>query len=292
VSIFAARRRIRLAAIAGAAVLFAAVSTVTFHAHADEPNDGHLTYMALGDSFSSGHGADTEYVDNDCRATGKAYPTQFFNKYRASVQPSKGHTFANHACTGATTADLLSKQLPEVPADTDIVTLTIGGNDLHFADAARACTLSSGLDCSDRLNRLTAEKELIREPVANVLTQINAKAPNATVLLVGYPEIFDTGACGLLAIAEENRDKIRSLQVSMNTLLREVVTASGNAKNSFVDPDSLFETHRVCDDDRWINSVTDAIVEFDLSGSFHPNADGHVAIAEAVLAAANGGVGF
>jgi lysophospholipase L1-like esterase len=282
-----ASRGIKLAALAGVAVLAAA----TFHAQADEPNNGHLTYMALGDSFSAGHGAAFSYDDNACRRTSLAYPTEFFNKYQAVVQPSKGSTFENLACTGATTVEV-SKQITKVPADTDIVTLTVGGNDLHFADAARVCTLSSGVDCADRLNRLTTQKESIREPVKKVLAEINAKAPDARVLLVGYPQIFDTGACGALAIAEENRDQIRSMQTSMNKLLQEVVTASGNTKNSFVSTDDLFETHRVCDDDRWINSVTDALVELDPAGSYHPNADGHVAMAEAVLNAAQGGVGF
>lgn len=252
--------------------------------------DGTLEYVALGDSYASGHGASTTYDDEACKRSPEAYPNIVFPKYKAVLRPSGFTHMVSVACTGATIADVVADQLPHVSANARLVTLTAGGNDLRFADVATTCVLNSSADCTIALNDLATRLESIRRPLADLLTSIKGKALTANVVVSGYPQIFSTGACGVLAISEANRDRMRSLQVAVNEIIR--VTA-GDSSVQFADPDPLFEGHRVCDTDRWINQVSDGIVAADLAAAYHPNRDGQAAMAEAAFRAAIGsGVGL
>ena len=99
-------------------------------------------YAALGDSYSSGVGTGSYTLDSACKRSVYAYPYLVAQK-RANTSL----TFV--ACSGAKTSDLLANQLSAVTSTTSIVTLTIGGNDIGFADLIYRCTLS---DCSSALD--------------------------------------------------------------------------------------------------------------------------------------------
>ena len=92
-------------------------------------------YAALGDSYSSGHGASSpgRYLDDDCKISADAYSHVFFKMLRGVKRPGVSEelawTMGNFACTGAKIPQI-SEQVSKVPADTHIVTLTAGGNDL------------------------------------------------------------------------------------------------------------------------------------------------------------------
>jgi hypothetical protein len=85
--------------------------------------------------------------------------------------------------------------------DTTLVTLSIGGNDSRFSDLAAACAATdcsdSGYTFGDDTQPLAqAEPALIngevRLSIQDVLTDIRAKAPNAKIVLMGYPELFSS----------------------------------------------------------------------------------------------------
>jgi len=247
--------------------------------------DGTLEYVALGDSYASGHGASTTYDDNACKRSPSAYPNIVFPKYRAVEQPSGFTSLVSVACTGATIPDVVAKQLPQVSSHVRLVTLTVGGNDLGFAGVATTCVLQSSADCTSALNDVAGKLDSIRQPLTDLLVAIKKQALTANVVVSGYPKIFDTGACGVLAVSEANRDRMRSLQDAMNQIIKEV--AAGTSAQ-FADPDPLFEGHRVCDSDYWINEVGDAIVVRDPAAAYHPNQNGQAAMAEAIFQAAIG----
>jgi lysophospholipase L1-like esterase len=250
-----------------------------------ETIDGTLDYVALGDSYASGHGASTTYVDNACKRSTNAYPNMVFRKYKAVEQPSGSTSLVSRACTGATIADIVTHQVAYVQAHTRLVTLTAGGNDVGFASAATTCVLHSSADCTMALNNLAVKLDSVRRPLTDLLVSIKRQALTANVVVSGYPRIFDTGDCGLLAISEANRDRMRSLQQMMNQIIQQ---AAADSSAQFADPDPLFEGHRVCDSDHWINQVSDAIVGGDPTAAYHPNQDGQAAMAEVVFRAAIG----
>nr|BFE69307.1 hypothetical protein GCM10020092_026080 [Actinoplanes digitatis] len=96
-------------------------------------------YVALGDSYSSGVGASGQ--TGLCLRSSNAYP----GLWNTANSPK---TYRSNACSGATTATLRSGQLSGLNAETDLVTLTIGGNDIGFADTVITCTLASDSGCA------------------------------------------------------------------------------------------------------------------------------------------------
>ncbi len=86
------------------------------------PSSAKITYVALGDSLTAGVGAPEET---------QPYPYQLTKlltkKYNAEV------TLINLGQPGATSADVLRQQVPQVAGfHPDVVTLLIGVNDLHY----------------------------------------------------------------------------------------------------------------------------------------------------------------
>src|SRR6188768_1328816 len=85
---------------------------------------------ALGDSYASGYGVPPYAA---CGRSQSAYAVQLDGRQRIQLDD-----FA--ACAGATTTSLVAGgQLAALDADTDLVTLTIGGNDIGWSSAVVAC---------------------------------------------------------------------------------------------------------------------------------------------------------
>jgi lysophospholipase L1-like esterase len=281
------RRKGRVVAASLGALLVAALSVFSLNAYAADEEPA-LNYVALGDSFSSGHGASFSYVDNSCRRSDSAYPKQFFDLDKAIAGPSVA-TFVNKACTGAKVADVLNDQLDALQPDTTLVTITIGGNDLNFAPVATTCVLGTSGECDAALNKLNLQDtSQLDDSIHDLLGKITERAPRADVFLLGYPIIFATGDCGALGISEQNRDLMTTIQTRFNGELQDAVKGV-SARVGFLETDSGFVGHRVCDSESWINSVTDAIFKLDAGAAYHPNANGHNAIASKLLAFVSGG---
>src|SRR6476620_6394642 len=88
-------------------------------------------YAALGDSYSAGVGAQPS---TGCGRNALSYPALF--KEQEGI-PDAGFDFA--ACGGATTADVRNGQLGGLTAQTDLVTITVGGNDIGFSPLLATC---------------------------------------------------------------------------------------------------------------------------------------------------------
>ncbi|MFC6342341.1 Ig-like domain-containing protein, partial [Nocardioides hankookensis] len=151
---------------------------------------GPARYVALGDSFSAGEG-----VPAFEPGTAKDYsPVTNHEKYgddnlcHRSAQGSYSRILANdrslglepavfHACSGAVAADIWSDnrkegnenvraQDQEVNQFTDVVTMTLGGNDIGFADIAQSCVI---FDCT---GQILAGKIIGDNPILNEVAQM------------------------------------------------------------------------------------------------------------------------
>ncbi len=155
----AARRRRRRSDVRRGISLLAGLAALAAAAPADAAD-----YVGLGDSYSSGTGTASEYSDN-CQRTTAAYPTL--------IDPSIPGTGINLSCSGGRTQHIDQEaQAPgntvaqlDVPgavnADTDVVTLQIGGNDAGFVDTLIECGNPFG-DCDAAIEEAeqTATTEL------------------------------------------------------------------------------------------------------------------------------------
>ncbi|GAB3229368.1 SGNH family lipase [Glycomyces halotolerans] len=246
------RRPITIAVAALALTLTIPASSAT----AREP----LDYVALGDSYSSGTGTGS-YIDSGCSRSELAYPSLLAADIGAEL------IFA--ACSGATTQDLLAEQAPVLEEGTDLITVTIGGNDIGWTDAVTSCMIPA-YDCTGDIERAERfAREELPALLDEVYTEITTRAPHAEVYVLGYPRLFaakDTcDAFGLISVAEQER---------MNEgadLLSEVIEGAADSHGlPYIDVRDEFDGHAICDTPAWLNGLTYPIGE-----SYHPNRAGH-----------------
>ena len=221
-----------------------------------------LNYVALGDSYSSGVGTREYLADDGCYRSRYAYP------YKTAQDLGANLSF--QACSGAKTGDVLANQLGTLSSSTNVVTISIGGNDAGFSSVITQCAKPWPYTCTKQINDAnTFIRDTLPGKLDGVYDQIRSKAPNAKVIVVGYPRLFNGETCN--ALARISAGEQSSLNATADLL---ATTTKGRADAhgfTFVDPRGPFTGHAVCDDTEWLNGLSNPIIE-----SYHPNRDGHV----------------
>lgn len=215
-------------------------------------------FVALGDSFSSGAGLAT--ADDLGRA-----PTAF----PELVARTLGTDADLQARTGAAITEVLA-QLPALGPATEVVTLTVGGNDVGFADAMRSCALPSWLtDCG---HWVTVGRQVLHGTLPGRLTEllhrIRSSAPEATVVLAAYPHLFNGTDCHPATFFAP--DEMEVLNAATDDLDDTLLRCGQEAGVATVDPRPTFAGHAVCDTTPWIHGLT-----WPVSRSFHPTDAGN-----------------
>lgn len=221
------------------------------------------SYVALGDSYSSGTGTRSYISDGTtCQRSTLAYPSL--------ISAARGYALDFRACSGATVPDVSRIQLSALSAATAYVSISVGGNDAGFADVLTECAKPWWMsNCDGAINTARAYiTNTLPGQLATLYSAIRAKAPSARVVVVGYPRIFNGEDCNAgtwFSPTEESR-----LNGTADLLNSRTATQAGAAGFSFADPTGAFVGHAVCDDAEWINGLSSPISE-----SYHPNQPGH-----------------
>ena len=222
-----------------------------------------VSYVALGDSYSSGLGAG-DYISSSgsCDRSTRAYPEQWASAYVPA-------SFVSAACAGATTADVLSSQVSALSASTTLVSITIGGNDAGFSGVMETCVLSSTSSC---LTAVSNAEAFIRNSLPArlnaTLQTIRVRAPAAKIVLLGYPDLYDLSKSGTcIGLSTKDRNALNGGADALDQALAGAATAN---RDTFADVRGQFAEHEICDSGSWLNSVD----IFAISSSYHPNASG------------------
>src|SRR3984957_4474510 len=232
------------AAIAGAGIPAEAASTVHF--------------VALGDSYSSGVGAGG--ASGSCGQSPNAYP-----KLWAVANSVASFTFP--ACSGARTSDVISSQLSSLSASTTLVSITIGGNDVGFSSIMETCVLKSTSSCESAVSTAEAYvNNTLPGQLNTTLADIRAHAPNAKVIVVGYPDFYDLNARLCLGLSGADHQALDGAANDLEGVLQKAATNNGD---TFADVRPAFSGHELCDGAGWLNSVT-----LPIDNSYHPTAAG------------------
>ncbi|MFH8499226.1 SGNH/GDSL hydrolase family protein [Streptomyces coeruleorubidus] len=254
-------RRSRLVAFVGSLLLAAGTAltgAATAQASSLAPTGG---YTALGDSYSSGVGAGS-YISSsgDCKRSTKAYPYL----WAAAHSPS---TFDFTACSGARTGDVLSGQLGPLSSATGLVSISVGGNDAGFADVMTTCVTQSDSACISRINTARAYVDsTLPGKLDSVYSAIRSKAPNAHVVVLGYPRFYKLGTT-CLGLSEAKRKAINDASDHLNTAIAK---RAANHGFTFGDVRGTFTGHEICSGDSWLHSVN----WLNIGESYHPKAPG------------------
>jgi lysophospholipase L1-like esterase len=240
-----------------------------------------VDYVALGDSFSAGPFIATMRTDPaGCARSKDNYPA-----FLADWLDVKSYT--DVTCSAATTKDLTGTmrlfdggtappQLDALTADTDLVTLGMGGNDFGIYDSLIRCQDGRLPVCP--VDRLEADAGKVAGNIRKAVREIRARAPEADVYVVGYPDILPTeGTCGAVGVSAEVLGPIADVAVALNASLREGATAAGA---SYVDMEAMSEGHDVCAKGRaWVNGPR---FRAGIAAPFHPKINGMRAVASTV----------
>jgi lysophospholipase L1-like esterase len=253
------------------------------------------TYVALGDSYSSGEGSPPfDPSAGGCDRSSKAWPSIFARKARAIGKRAASFTeLANLACSGATT-EALSRPFREQFSQLDslyafdprLATITIGGTDLGFSGVLFDCFTSNCVQ--DGLLKRTSRQlgafaPILRRTYKKLAGNVSA------VIVVGYPNIFPTTQgkrvnCGWLQ--PEERRQLNALAKKLDTVTKNAVSVAQRKfgrgpgfRISYASTLHAFAGHELCTRDSWVYPLGQS----GGNNRGHPTASGQRAIARAVL---------
>lgn len=233
-------------------------------------------YVALGDSYSSGVGAGN-YTSSSgsCDRSTNAYAQLW-----ANANSPASFTFV--ACSGATTSDVLSSQLSALSGSTTLVSITIGGNDVGFSSVLETCVLGSTSSCVSAINSAEAKLPALTNSLNTVYSDINADAPNAHVVVLGYPELYDLSqSSSCIGLSTTDRTDLNQAADELDSTIQSAAQAHGE---TYADVRAAFSGHEICDSSSWLHSVN----FLDLTESYHPTASGQADAYYPVFASAAG----
>lgn len=254
-------------------------------------------YVALGDSFSSGEGVEPFDPDTETAGPPENRCHRSTLAYAHLLDQDANLPFALRefrACSGATTHHVQyggqwenePEQLVGLGIDTDVLTITIGGNDIGFAEFATACVVPwdtcVGSAHNDAMDKI--EEELPDKLDAAYAAIGGLVSPDTRILVVGYPRIIpytnQEVVCSVLD--EDEQVAAQQVTVALNQAIDDAVDRADN-RFEYVHADhvlngvrvSPFATHEFCTEDSYFNGVDLVNREY----SLHPNANGQEAYA-------------
>jgi lysophospholipase L1-like esterase len=250
-------------------------------------------YVALGDSYAAGPLIPNPLLPLGCLKSS--------NNYAHLAAPGIGLALRDATCSGARTVHMTEPQGvdPDGPnppqfnslnAETTVVSLTIGGNDIGFSEVAESCVTANPFShpCLDKYNpggvdQLKARVEATAPKVAAVLQGIHTRSPAAKIYILNYPAIFPESGYGCwpqMPIGFLDVPYLRATEQRLNNMLAAQAAANGA---TLVNWYGASIGHDACkgSSTRWV----EPLVPTNAAAPIHPNKAGMVGGSSALLAA-------
>jgi lysophospholipase L1-like esterase len=250
-----------------------------------------LRYVALGDSYSAASGVlpPDPTAPPECLRSSRNYPHV--------IAGAIGANLTDVTCGAAETSDLFNSQYQNVPPQLDavgdgtqLVTMTIGGNDNGvFIDAIIDCgsaglsTLGRGSPCKDRYGSSFAHtiRTKTYPALVKALLAVKKRAPRSKVAILGYPWIMPPreGCYPRMPIATGDVPYVHHIQWVLNDAIHRAAAASAT---TYVNLNKASTGHDACMPIgvRWVEPAvggTNPVI-------VHPNALGERKMAASTIA--------
>lgn len=307
-----------------------------------------IDYLALGDSFASGEGtfsykSITNTDTNKCHTSPISYP------YLITRSLSNVASVESVACSGAKMKDVMLKDLSEYNKNEpqaagketeeyddsilkgympgyraqlnfvedkkpNIVTISMGGNDIGFSDIIKRCVLGAD-SCyhyyEDRAELVHSINAKYGELVGMYQQIKSYSNDGAKVYVVGYPKFADPdGSCAVNV--RMNKEELQfgiDLVVYLNGVIQKAATQAGVA---YINVEEAFAGNKLCQSRSEIAAMNGLILDKDmvwlgaalvpgpagtlwrnglqppLTESYHPNTLGHELYRDAIIKQTNG----
>lgn len=221
-----------------------------------------ITYTVLGDSYSAGSGGGGEVG-----ACGQSP-----NSYGNDVAAATGATLTNLACAGFTTDQVRTLEVPLMAADTKLVTLTVGGNDVGWTTAVTAClqTSSTSPACKSAVSNALYQMTQLPKRITALMKAIKAKAPGARVLFLGYPRLFEPANMAAAGFTADQISGAKTLNGAADLLNGVIAFSAVSNRAAFVPVAWIFSGHGFPSASPWLNYPGGPNPY-----TFHPNATGY-----------------
>jgi lysophospholipase L1-like esterase len=254
------------------------------------------SYVSLGDSYVAGPFIPNPILPLGCLKSDHNYPHL--------AAPSIG-PLTDPSCSGAKTDHMTNPQNVDVDgpnppqfnslvSSTEVVSLTIGGNDIGFSEIAQGCITYNPFSSPCRDKYTSGGKDQIAEriaatapKVAAVLQGIHARSPQARVYVVNYPAIFPetgNGCWPQMPISFSDAPYLRAKEQELNAMLANQAAANGAKLVSWYQASI---GHDACKSSsvRWV----EPLVPNNPAAPIHPNKNGMQGAATVLVSAVNSG---
>jgi lysophospholipase L1-like esterase len=251
--------------------------------------------VALGSSFAAGPGIDP-IIDAGCGRSGA--------NYAHLVAARLGYDLVDVTCGGATIDDVLSRpqalmtggtvppQLEALVPDADLVTITIGGNDIEYALTLARASYRAAPEAAP------AEAEAFfgtpADPAAQdaalgalpsryaaLVGAIRNRAPRARVVLVDYLTVLPPdGGCPALPMSAADRRFCGELGRRLEKATAEAARLSGA---DLLTASVASREHTVCSVEPWVTGWEFGDLAAGGVGPYHPNGAGMRAVADLLV---------
>ena len=269
----------------GCAALAAGCTTTVVRQDASISSGAH--YVAMGSSFAAGPAITTSADQPPTRCA------RSVDNYAHVLARKLELQLTDVSCSGATTAQLrnawgnIAPQVDALTADTRLVTITIGGNDVAYIGTLMSASCSalpaqspggSARKCpapriaEDAWTKLDAA-------MRGILSEVRRRSPAARIIIVDYLSVLpERGTCAATPLSLEQADASRATARRLAALTARV---AADTRTELVKASILSKSHSACSSDPWVTG-------FAMPGGtgfapYHPNARGMAAIADALV---------
>lgn len=212
-------------------------------------------YVALGDSYAAGQGA-APYTAPTCYVSRKGYPAIADNLKNIQLNVNAG-------CSGYT-AGAVAANLPGSVSGAEVITITVGANDLGTTGILLACLPApASAECGGAVGAAQAKLTdgTLATSLATMVGAIRYQAPTAKIVLTGYPRLFAPNN-PFATVANPMVDGLNAV----------IAGVAGGTGSSFVDVTGAFADHGVGSAAPWINFNATNILD---PANFHPTGEGY-----------------
>lgn len=284
-------------------------------------------YLAMGDSFAAGEGT-FQYIDGTDYGINKCHQSYFSYPY---LMAARVGTVASVACSGAVIGNItpmsgqkmnqldgiedkdISQQLQDIAKqqhipgiiaqnsfvaqdNPQVVTVSIGGNDVGFADIIKQCIIpfNNGSSLAQNCYETYEDRmELINlinnryDGLTQTYKSIKKLDPTRRVYVVGYPQLVEPGGkCGYnVRLSGPDTQFAHDLVDYLDSVIERAAAAAGV---QYIDTQHAFDGHKLCESgEKAVNGLTagDDNATFHIGNeSYHPNRLGYQLLADTILA--------
>ena len=249
----------------------------------EQPRPTYDHYVALGDSFTAAPFVPLSDVARGCFRSSNNYPNLLASALH--IEDLK-----DRSCSGARTAELtrsqhtrygmtVPPQLNALSERTDLVTVGIGANNHGlYARMATVCRRSNQIcRLHDRREALGEIVDQVQPALVPALDLVRERAPNARVLLVGYPKMLPSrGGCARLPrMRGQDRATFRDINLRLRYAMRD---AAREADVEYVDFYAVSAGHDICSRHPWVQGR----LGNRQGAGMHPLAAGQAAMARTI----------